>query len=186
MIVAIAVLSFLISGVAIGWNIYRDCIDKPKIKVKAYVVEVFSPEELRPEDVLVEMLKINPDQADFINPEALNDWANKLNQPYKGFYIEVINIGKKPIIINSHAFNPKKGEGEPFVIQPLIKDFHNKKLIPYEFFQVCLPFKDLRGLVEKAEEIHSFYVYDTSGKGWKLSDKDLLSLKNDLANLELS
>lgn len=41
--IVISIFSLIIAATALGWNIYRDCVDKGKLKVSAYVAEVFYP-----------------------------------------------------------------------------------------------------------------------------------------------
>jgi hypothetical protein len=40
--IAISVLSFILSGIALGWNVYRDVILKARVKVSVNVVRVVS------------------------------------------------------------------------------------------------------------------------------------------------
>ncbi len=41
--VTIAGLSLLVAGIALGWNLFRDCIDKPRLKLTIHVAEIFIP-----------------------------------------------------------------------------------------------------------------------------------------------
>ena len=42
--VIISVLSLFIAGVSLGWNIYRDYIDRGRLKVSAFIADVFIPD----------------------------------------------------------------------------------------------------------------------------------------------
>lgn len=35
----VSVLSMIISAVVLGWNVYRDCIQKPKIKIRVQIIQ---------------------------------------------------------------------------------------------------------------------------------------------------
>lgn len=39
----ISLLSLVVAGIALGWNIFRDCIDKPKLKLNMFVANWYDP-----------------------------------------------------------------------------------------------------------------------------------------------
>lgn len=41
--IIIAFFSLVVAGVSLGWNVYRDCVERGKLKVTAYVADVFIP-----------------------------------------------------------------------------------------------------------------------------------------------
>lgn len=170
------VLSFIVSGIALGWNIYRDCIDRPRMRVKADVVMSLLIKSVTSADVIAKMFEIS--SLVNINPEAINAVVDKINEPTEVIYVEVTNIGKKSIIINRHEFQLEKDEN--LVIGPMREKFHNKKLEPYECLQVEFPNEVLLELSKVAARIKSFCIYDTHGKMWALSKANLRKLKENL------
>jgi transposase len=42
----ISFLSLVVAGIALGWNIFRDCIDKPKLKLNMFVANWYDPHRL--------------------------------------------------------------------------------------------------------------------------------------------
>jgi hypothetical protein len=41
----IAALSFIIAGIALGWNIFRDCVDKPKLKLNMFIADWYDSQK---------------------------------------------------------------------------------------------------------------------------------------------
>ena len=39
----ISLFPLVVAGVSLGWNIYRDCIDKGKLTVRAAIADIFIP-----------------------------------------------------------------------------------------------------------------------------------------------
>ncbi len=39
----ISFFSLVVAGIALGWNIFRDCIDKPKLKLNMFVANWYDP-----------------------------------------------------------------------------------------------------------------------------------------------
>lgn len=41
--ITISLFSLVVAGISLGWNIYRDCIERGRLKVTAYVADVLLP-----------------------------------------------------------------------------------------------------------------------------------------------
>lgn len=171
----ISVSSFIVSGIALGWNIYRDCIDRPKIRIKAYIADSAPVKYATQADIIKKMYEVSPSVN--INPAAIDSISDNVNEIMSVIYVEIINTGKKTTIINQHEFKLEDG---CMVVKNMMEKFHNKKLEPYERLQVVFPNQTLIELSEIAEKIKAFYVYDTCGTKWKLKNKCLCKLKEDL------
>jgi|GEM_PF-3078097 hypothetical protein len=141
----IASVSLLVSGISLGWNIFRDCVDKPKLKLNMYVAGEYDP-------VKGEMLEV--------------------------ISIIVTNVGKQPITIWGHCFYMK--DKSKFLLRDAIHLFQRKKLEPYDVHSVTLPHENLLTLVEKADQIETFCVGDTSGKTWKVDREIFKEFQEDL------
>lgn len=141
----IALLSLVISGIALGWNIFRDCIDKPKLKLNMFVANWYDPNR-------GEM------------PQVIS--------------VTVTNTGRQPIVIKGHGFPLKDKTTSIF---PDVMDFFDqKKLEPYDRLEITLPHPVLKTLIEKADDISAFIIYDTTGRQWKLASKTFKEFKKTL------
>lgn len=175
MSLGIALFSFLVSAIALGWNIYRDCVDRPKIKIKAYIATSTPLQHTSSADLISQIFQISEPLN--INMEAVREITDQINTSTEILYVEVTNIGKKPIIIRGHEFQL---DNKNMVMPILMEQFHNKKLEPYERLQVAFPNEILGELSKIAKQIQAFCIYDTHGKKWKLANEDLVKLKKDL------
>lgn len=48
----ISLFSLAVAGISLGWNIYRDCVDRGKLTVRAFIADVFIPDEGKEPEVL--------------------------------------------------------------------------------------------------------------------------------------
>lgn len=141
----IASVSLLVSGISLGWNIFRDCVDKPKLKLNMYVADWYDP-------VKGEM------------PQVIS--------------IIVTNVGKQPIVIGGHCFYMK--DKSEYILVDALPLFQRKKLEPWEVLSVNLPHENLQTLVEKADQIEAFYIFDTRGEKWKVDKKIFKEFQDSL------
>jgi hypothetical protein len=139
-------LSLLVAGIALGWNIFRDVIDRPKLSLNLFVAEVW-------------------------------DNAMKNRQP-DVVSVAVTNVGKRPIVMHGFCFVLQNGNKLAF--QNVEDMWRSKKLEPYDRFGGTLPNLNLQSLIEKADDLKSFVVYDTSGQEWKVSRKIFNDFKKQL------
>lgn len=144
----VAGLSLFVAGIALGWNIFRDCIDRPKLKINIFIADVYI--------------------------------TGKGNMP-RVVSVNITNIGNKPIMIKGHGLYMKDKTQAFF---PDIMGFFNKKkLEPYDFLDVTLPNEILRNFIEKSDQLHKFFIFDTTGRKWypkkKILAEFLQSLKKE-------
>lgn len=96
----ISALSLMVAGIGLGWNIYRDCINKPKVKDNIYIAEYFLPGRgPQPQIVSVNVTNVGKqaliikgngftakDKKQFLFPEMMSLFNNKkLETSQKGY-----------------------------------------------------------------------------------------------------
>jgi len=141
----IALLSFFVAGIALGWNIFRDFIDRPKLKIRMWIANYV-------DSVRGEM------------PQVVS--------------VTVTNKGKKPIMIKAHGFHMK--DKTSFILRNEMHLFRGKRLEPYDFLDLTLPHETLLALIEKADQMKAFVVYDSTGKEWKVGKRNFKKFKKSL------
>ena len=142
---AISALSLVVAGIALGWNIFRDCIDRPKLKLNVFVANLV-------------------DSNGRELPQVIS--------------VTVTNVGRKAIVIKGHGFLMK--DKTKLIFPEIMVLFDQKRLEPYDHLNLTLPNSVLLNLVEKADLIRAFFVYDTTGKWWKLGGKIFSQFKQSL------
>jgi hypothetical protein len=147
--IIIAFFSLVVAGIALGWNIYRDCVERGKLKVTAYVADVFIPGSGQ-------------------QPEVIS--------------VRVTNTGKKPIVIDGHSFLLKNKTK----LMPMdsYAAFNNRRLEPGEYISTTLSNALVLNLLDRVGDLYGFFVMDSCGKKWWLSDKEISDIIKSLIKLK--
>jgi len=95
--IIVSIISVLIAGLSLGWNIYRDIIIKPKVKIKLSISTILQQgTRSRPEYVSIEATNFGPGVIKLSMIEMKNsDWQRRLLR--KEEYAVVIEDYTNPI-----------------------------------------------------------------------------------------
>ncbi len=99
-------------------------------------------------------------------------------------FIKITNIGGHPLVVDDYAFRDL--DGEKFLLPDDGEQFSQKRLDPYDSFSVKLHNPLLKILIEHADQLGSFAVYDTKGKRWPLPKKVFKRVKASLKQCGIS
>jgi hypothetical protein len=147
----IALLSLVVAGIALGWNIFRDFIDKPKLQLNIFVANWYDPNR-------GEM------------PQVIS--------------VTITNSGKQPIVIKGHGFPMK--DKTTSIFPDVMHLFDRKRLEPYDRLDVTFSNAILETLTGKADNICAFFVFDTTGRQWKLNKKTFREFKQSLQSKKVA
>ncbi len=98
--------------------------------------------------------------------------------------VRVTNTGKKPIVVDGHSFLMKNKSNR----MPLdsYDAFHNRRLESGEYISVTLSNALVLNLLESVGQLYGFFVVDSYGKKWWLSDKEISEIIGSLMKLKQS
>lgn len=150
-------LALLTALGALAWNVVRDLI-ADKVGIEFYIA-------------FGEIGNIkNSTTGLFADAGSLLP-NHKFDNP--GMIVEIINIGRKPIVISNVGGKLKTGEGISMVVDGL-----PKMLQPYEIFSSSSTVK--HSFLEKIQkdEIKDLWVKDSKNKKWMLPAKGWERLRN--------
>lgn len=151
----LAVYGALLSSVGLGWNLYRDLLDRPRLQVSANVRRI----------------AVGADGKSFaLKPSLQFEGASE-----QLFVImSVVNVGRRPVLWQGWGgkyFKPVDGKDSFFVIGRDLPKMLQEGHTHSEFTEL-----DFRPTVAN---VKSLFMWDASGKHWKLSRKRLGELKRE-------
>lgn len=116
--IIISSFSLLVAAFALGWTIYRDCIDKGKLKVYAYIADVYYENtEKAPQVFSVQVTNIGKKPIiinghEFLHkdgkksrfPDVMQEFSNKKLEPYEVLNVTMSNAILKTMIERADKF----------------------------------------------------------------------------------
>jgi hypothetical protein len=165
----LAIWGALLSSITFGWNLLRDLHDRPKVKVYAAIGKVLEGE--------------GGSGLYFVKHTALESHGDAVTSGKMIVKVEVTNIGRRPVCIDgfggkyrrSQQQTPSKKSG--FVIVPralpkMLNEGQSHTEIADE------PLKVL------GDDVRAIMAWDSTGKNWYLSRKQLRSLREEAKKLK--
>jgi hypothetical protein len=151
-----AIYAALLSSFTFGWNIFRDLLDKAKLKVSARLGR------LARNEVTGQYYAVNPDIPVHGASEQLF------------VFVDVTNVGRRPVRWDGWGGKHSKKEAgkDSFSVIPLALP---KMLNEGDSHVEWTP--ELHGNMDNVREI---FVWDASGKHWHLSNRHLKKLKEQV------
>jgi hypothetical protein len=153
----LAAYGALLSSIGLGWSLYRDLLDRAKLQVSADVRRIGMGTDGR-------WFSIKPD----IQIEGASE------QLY--VVMSVVNVGRRPVLWQGWGGKYRQPEDGKTGFTIIGRDLP-KMLKEGETHSELTPLEaDLRPAHENAK---SLFMWDPSGKYWKLSRKGLKELKQE-------
>ncbi len=152
----LAAYGALLASLALGWNLYRDLRDRAKLKVSA----------------TISRLTVDG-QGNWLAITSAVKMAGS-NQRY--VVMSVVNVGRRSIVWKGWGGKyRKRANGTQFaILDRMINNHLPKRLQEGEEHSACIEFE--AGFFEN---VKSFFMWDASGKKWKLSWLQLRKLKEE-------
>jgi len=154
----LAIWGAVLSSVAFGWNLYRDLLDRGKLKISAHIRRLAWGEDGKPYSVKHD-LPVEGASA----------------QPY--VVITAISTGRRPVMLKGwggHWHKPVNGK-RTFVV--VGRDLP-KMLKEGEFHS-----EYTNELVSSIDNLKNLCVWDASGEEWRVPRSELKKLKEDASVL---
>jgi hypothetical protein len=152
----LAAYGALLASVALGWNLYRDLRDRAKLKVSASICR----------------LTVDGQGNWFAITSAVKMAGS--NQRY--VVMSVVNVGRRSIVWKGWGGDYRKpAKTSHFaILDRTIKNHLPRRLEEGDEHSACIEFED--GFFEN---VKNFFMWDASGKKWKLSWWQLRKLKEE-------
>jgi len=150
----LALWGAILSTFTLGWNFYRELLDRPKLRVTAGLKR-------------------------FAKGADGRDFAVKHNLPVEGasnqifLVVTAANVGRRPVMVKGWGgewHSPVKGKKGFTVIGRDLPKMLKEGEYHFEYTD------ELRAL---SENVKTLYVWDSSGKAWKLPRRELEKLKQE-------
>lgn len=157
----LAAYGALLASIGFGWNLYRDLLDRAKLQVSVNVRRIAKDEDGRPF---------------MVKPDLRVEGASQ--QLY--VVMSVVNVGRRPVLWQGWGGKYHKpvdavdGRNPGFSIVPQMLPKMLQEAESHSEFTELQP--DLR---PASENVKSLFMWDASGKYWKLSRKELKQLKQE-------
>jgi hypothetical protein len=150
----VAFYGAVLSSIGLGWNVYRDLLDRPRLRVSMAIRRMAKSPDGK-------VYQVQPDLPVEGASEQLFLVAN------------VTNVGRRPVKWMGWGgrWHKKEPGGRAFIIQPISLP------IMLNEGDSCSEFTgDLKAAGSNVKEL---FVYDSTGKNWYLSRRALRKLKDD-------
>jgi hypothetical protein len=153
----LALYGAVLSSVALGWNLYRDLHDRAKLKLVAHL------RRIAPSGVGQQQYAVSPDLPVEGRSEAVY------------IFLDVTNVGRRPVKWNGWGGKHKVRDGagkDSFVIIPVG--------LPTMLAEGESHSEFTNSLHTEIENVKKIFLWDASGKKWKLSGRELKKLKAEV------
>jgi hypothetical protein len=158
----LATYGALLASIVFGWNLYRDVRDRAKLKVSATISRIT-------QDVQGNWIAIT---------SAVRVPAHAA--PQQRFVVmTAVNVGRRPLVWIGWGGDYRKGArfrkgARSFgIMDSAIKNHLPKKLEEGDTHSACIE------LEADWDDVKSFFMWDASGKHWKLPGSQLKKLKRE-------
>jgi hypothetical protein len=160
----VALYGAVVSSFTVGWNVYRDIHDRPRLKLSTMLGHQFE----------------NRGQINIISHAfAIDEWPDKFKNKPPSLFLTITNIRRRPVIVENWTIRTdRRKTGKDHFIYPLTT--LPKALKEGEY--VVEHTDDLSLLVEGAKKI---YAWDTTGKKWSLPRRDLRKLQKEVRSIKV-
>lgn len=157
----LAAYGALLASIGLGWNLYRDLRDRAKLKVSA----------------TISRLTVDG-QGKWL---AITSAVKAQGTKQRFVVMTVVNVGRRPIVWTGWGGKYKKRtNGKQFgILDKRIPNHLPKRLQEGDAHSACTELED--GLLEN---VKSLFMWDASGKKWKLSWRQLRKLRAEARNQE--
>lgn len=154
----LAVYGATLSSIALGWNLYRDLVDRGKLKVSAAIQRLVVSEDGK-------------------------TYGVKHNLPVHGasdrvfVVISAVNVGRRPIKIKGWGgkwYKPRNGRNSFVIIPAGMPKMLNEGEDHTEMTDEMLP---------NLANVKTLFMWDTTKKEWKLPRRELEKLKQEAQNV---
>lgn len=148
----LAVYGSMLSSVTLGWNFYRDYLDRPRVNVPASISRYGIGEDGRP----------------FLSAPDLNI-ANTSSKPVLA--ITAANVGRRPVKLRGWG-----GKWKPSPTKSLVPDRPMFTVIPLGLPKVLDESDDHTELTDEVDIVdraENMFVFDSAGRHWYLPDDEL-------------
>jgi hypothetical protein len=111
----LAGMSFIVAGIALGWNIFRDCINRPKLKIDIFLANVYFPQGKLPDVISIHITNVGKqpinikahgfqmkDKTTAIFPEIMGAFDMKCLEPYGRLDVTASNEVLKELVKHAH------------------------------------------------------------------------------------
>ena len=157
-----AIYGALLSTIAVGWNVYRDFHDQARIKLSTTLGHIVK----------------NGDRTNIISHAfAIEKWPDRFKNASPSLFLTITNIGRRPVIIENWAIHTdRKKTGEDHFIYPL-------RSLPKALKEGEYAVEHTDDLSLLADDAKKIFAWDTTGKKWSLSRRELRKLQREVQSV---
>lgn len=153
----LAVYGAILSSIGLGWALYRDILDRPRLKIAAKVRRIVT-------GVGGRWFSVSPD----LPVEGASEQLFVV--------MTAVNIGRRPVLWEGWGgkwHEPRNGKGAFYIVGGALPKMLNEGETHTEFTKLEADLHPANDNVKK------LYVWDPSGREWKLSRRQLRKLRGE-------